>query len=225
MPGVRQADGWLAAHARQRTMDAAGRPVVPSEILYGPAPPALSTDDWAVLLQLARQAVVAAVDDLPCPQADVALLPGPLLAPAAAFVTLHVHGELRGCMGQLDWERPMWANVLAAGTIVPREDPRFMPVSTAELATIRIEVSVLAPPVELAGPSAFDVRTQGIIVERSGRRALLLPQVAGELGWDAPTTLDAVCRKAGLPADAWRRAGTRLLGFCASHASEPGFEG
>jgi len=198
---------------------------VPSQILHGPAAPVLYADDWSVLLQLARQAVVAAVAGQPCPRPDVALLSDALLAPAAAFVTLHERGELRGCMGQLDWGRPMWQNVLAAGTIVPREDPRFMPVSGAELPVIRIEVSVLAPPVELPDASAFDVQTQGIIVERSGRRALLLPQVAEELGWDAPTTLDAVCRKAGLAVDAWRKAGTRLFGFCAARAAEPGFGG
>jgi AMMECR1 domain-containing protein len=89
-----------------------------------------------------------------------------------------------------------------------------MPVVESGLSAIRIEVSVLAPPVE---------RSQGIIVERSGRRALLLPQVAEELGWDEATTLEAVCRKAGLPGDAWRRAGTRLFGFRAVHVAEPGF--
>jgi hypothetical protein len=60
-------------------------------------------------------------------------------------VTLHEHGELRGCMGQLDWDRSMWANVMAAGTIVPREDPRFMPVSVSELPAIRLDISVLGP--------------------------------------------------------------------------------
>jgi hypothetical protein len=73
-------------------------------------------------------------------------------------------------MGNLEFERPLWRNVLIAGTIVPLEDPRFMPVVESELSAIRIEVSVLAPPVELPGPEAFDARSQGIIVERSGRR-------------------------------------------------------
>jgi AmmeMemoRadiSam system protein A len=128
-------------------------------------------------------------------------------------------------MGTLEFDRPLWQNVVTAGTIAPREDPRFLPVEEAELARIRLEVSVLAPPVELPGPEAFDAGSQGIIVERSGRRALLLPQVAEEYGWDEATTLDAVCRKAGLPGDAWRWPGTRLLGFRAVHVAEPGFAG
>jgi len=199
--------------------------MVPSRVVPAPPVPELDAADFSCLLELARRAVEAAVAGRTCPQPDPGTLPPATLAPAAAFVTLHEHGELRGCMGQLDWERPMWANVMAAGTIVPREDPRFMPVSVSELPAIRLEISVLGPPVELPGPADFDVGAHGIIVERSGRRALLLPQVAGELGWDAETTLDAVCRKAGLPGEAWRQRGTRLLAFRAVHESEPGFEG
>jgi len=199
--------------------------MVPSGAALAPPVPELGVTDFSWLLQLARRAVEATVGGRPCPWPDPGSLPPAILAPAAAFVTLHEHGELRGCMGQLDWDRAMWANVMAAGTIVPREDPRFMPVSSSELPAIRLEISVLGPPVELRGPEDFDVRAHGIIVERSGRRALLLPQVAGELGWDAETTLDAVCRKAGLSGDAWRHEGTRLLAFRAVHESEPGFQG
>ncbi len=197
--------------------------MVPSRIALAPPVPELGAADFSSLLRLARLAVEAAVAGHPCTLPDAGSLPPAILAPAAAFVTLHERGELRGCMGQLDWARPMWVNVMAAGTIAPREDPRFMPVSSVELDAIRLEISVLGPPVELRGPADFDVRAHGIIVERSGRRALLLPQVAGELGWDAETTLDAVCRKAGLSGDAWRHEGTRLMAFRAVHESEPGF--
>ena len=198
---------------------------MPSEAFDAPAAPVMDPAATTAVLRLARDAVVAAVGRRPPPVVDPATLPPLLLAPAAAFVTLHERGELRGCMGNLEFDRPLWRNVLTAGTIVPLQDPRFMPVSDAELPAIRIEVSVLAPPVELPGPEAFDVGSQGIIVERSGRRALLLPQVAEEYGWDEAATLDAVCRKAGLPGDAWRRAGTRLFGFRAVHVAEPGFAG
>ncbi|HEY5496685.1 MAG TPA: AmmeMemoRadiSam system protein A [Candidatus Limnocylindrales bacterium] len=196
---------------------------MPSEVVNAPAAPELDEDAAAALLRLARDAVVAATRGRPAPVVDQASLPPVLLKPAAAFVTLHERGELRGCLGNLEFDRPLWRNVLIAGAIVPLEDPRFVPVIESELPAIRIEVSVLAPPVELPGPEAFDARSQGIIVKRSGRRALLLPQVAEEFGWDAATTLEAVCRKAGLASDAWRRAGTRLFGFRAVHVAEPGF--
>ncbi|MGC8633273.1 MAG: AmmeMemoRadiSam system protein A [Candidatus Limnocylindrales bacterium] len=190
-----------------------------------PAAPELDRETTTAVLRLARAAVAAAVRREPPPDVDPRALPPVLLTPAAAFVTLHEGGELRGCMGTLEFDRPLWQNVLTAGTIVPREDPRFMPVTEAEFPGIRLEVSVLAPPVELPGPEAFDAGSQGIIVERAGRRALLLPQVAEEYGWDEATTLEAVCRKAGLPGDAWRWPGTRLFGFRAVHVAEPGFAG
>ena len=82
-----------------------------------------------------------------------------------------------------------------------------------ELAAIELEVSVLDPPVELPDPSGFVAGRHGIVVERGMRRALLLPQVATEQGWDEVQMLEAVCRKANLPADAWRDASTRLSVF------------
>ncbi len=142
-----------------------------SEIVNAPAAPVLDADATAALLRLARAAVVAAIHGRPAPVVDRASRPPVLLEPAAAFVTLHERDELRGCLGNLEFDRPLWKNVLIAGAIVPLEDPRFLPVVESELPKIRIEVSVLAPPVALPGHEAFDARSQGIIVERSGRRA------------------------------------------------------
>jgi uncharacterized protein len=67
--------------------------------------------------------------------------------------------------------------------------------------------------VDLPSPSGFVAGRHGIVVERGGHRALLLPQVATEMGWDETQMLEAVCRKANLHADAWREASTRLLVF------------
>ncbi len=196
---------------------------MPTEAVNAPAAPELDADATAALLRLARAAVVAAIRGRPVPVVRPGL---PASRPARACRRLrHAPPTRRAArlLGNLEFDRPLWRNVLIAGSIVPLDDPRFMPVVESELPAIRIEVSVLAPPVQLPGPEAFDARSQGIIVERSGRRALLLPQVAEEFGWDEATTLAAVCRKAGLADDAWRRAGTRLLGFRAVHVAESGF--
>ena len=190
-----------------------------------PAPPTLAEEDEAELLALARAAVEATVRRGPLPRPSPDRLSPALLGPAAAFVTLHEGGELRGCMGRLDPGTPLWENVLLAGAMAAASDPRFEPVAEFELDRIRLEVSVLGATVELPAPSAFEARRHGIIVERGGRRALLLPQVAAELGWDEATTLDAVCQKAGLPRDAWRHEGTRLYAFLATPIAEPGFRG
>jgi AmmeMemoRadiSam system protein A len=145
-----------------------------------------------------------------------------LVEPSAAFVTLRQHGALRGCIGLMRFEVPLWVNVRDAAVAAALHDPRFLPVSEADVPSLEIEVSVLEPPVLLPDPAGFEAGRHGIVVERGGCRALLLPQVATEMGWGASQMLDAVCRKAGLAGDAWRHEGTRLLVFESRCFSEGG---
>jgi len=137
--------------------------------------------------------------------------------PAAAFVTIREHGELRGCIGLLRFEVPLWINVREAAVAAALNDPRFFPVEERELPALELEVSVLEPPVEIADASGFQAGRHGIVVERGLRRALLLPQVAAEMGWSSEQMLDAVCGKAGLAGDAWHDRETRLFVFEASY--------
>ena len=178
---------------------------------------ALGAGERRVLLDIAHRAVEAAAHRVAPPDVDGALLPEALRDPHAAFVTLTRRGELRGCIGTLDFVRPLWASVLGAARAAALDDPRFPPLEAAELAEVRLEISVLDPPVKLTDPATFDPATQGIIVERGWARGLLLPQVAAERGWDGPTTLRAACRKAGLPATAWRDPQTSLEVFASFH--------
>jgi AmmeMemoRadiSam system protein A len=138
-----------------------------------------------------------------------------LRAPHGVFVTLRKQGELRGCIGKMDFERPLWTNALDAAIDSALEDPRFEPVAPEELGELAMEISILNPPEELSDPGKFDVSRHGIIVERGWRHALLLPKVAQEWGWDATKTLEMVCEKAGLPSDAWRDPAARLQVFTA----------
>ena len=173
----------------------------------------LSQSDRQQLLALARAAVEAAARRDPKPALDPAALTPGLLAPAAAFVTIHEHGELRGCIGMMRFDVPLWENVREAAAAAALDDPRFLPIAESELPALELEVSVLDPLVELRDPAEFVAGRHGIVVERDGRRALLLPQVAAEMGWDAEQMLEAVCHKAHLPGQAWRDAATRLYVF------------
>ena len=172
------------------------------------------------LLDLARAAVAAAVDGRPAPVPDPRGYPEMAVA-ADVFVTLTANDDLRGCMGTLGADMPVGAAAVRAAGMAATRDPRFRPVAARELGGLRIEVSVLGPPRPLADPAAFVPGRDGIVVEARGRRALLLPQVAIEMGWGATEMLDAVCAKAGLPADAWRDPATRLLVFEVERASGP----
>jgi AmmeMemoRadiSam system protein A len=164
------------------------------------------------LLDLARAAAVAAVGGRPAPVADPRLHPE-MAAPADAFVTLTAADHLRGCMGTLGADMPVGEAVVRAAGMAATRDPRFRPVDADELDRLRIEVSVLGPPRSLGDPEDFVPGRHGIVVEARGRRALLLPQVATEMGWGTTEMLDAVCEKAGLRADAWHDHGTRLSVF------------
>ena len=189
----------------------------------------LEESDRKRLLDLARAVVEATATRGPRPALEQGDLTPGLLAPAAAFVTLREGGQLRGCIGMMRYEMPLWINVRDSAIAAARDDPRFLPVATSELPEIDLEISVLEPPAQIPDARQFVVGRHGIVVERGGCRALLLPQVASEMGWGAEQMLEAVCRKAGLPGDAWRDRSTRLYvfeSFCfgAAHEGE-GAEG
>jgi len=136
-----------------------------------------------------------------------------LLRPGAAFVTLRREGELRGCIGQILPTGPLWESVRENAVAAAVRDPRFPPVREEELSGLDLEVSVLTEPRPVASPEAFEPGRHGVILELHGRRALFLPQVAPEQGWDRAQTLAALCRKAGLPAGAWRDPAAKLFVF------------
>ena len=135
---------------------------------------------------------------------------------SGAFVTLKKHGELRGCIGTLECRRGLAEEVARVAVSAALEDPRFSPVSPAELDDLDVEVSVLGPlePIDPADPSAIEIGRHGLVVELGARRGLLLPQVATEWQMDRDTFLAHTCAKAGLPADCWRR-GAKVYRFAA----------
>lgn len=183
--------------------------------------PPLDRHEQEKLLQWVRATIVAVVRSEPPMEIPDAELSERLRAPHGVFVTLKKGGELRGCIGKMDFERPLWSNALTAAVASALEDPRFPPVKPPELGEILIEISILNPPEDLPRPEMFDVTRHGIIVEKGWRHALLLPKVAPEQGWDATKTLEMVCWKAGLPADAWRDPSARLQVFTAFDFGEP----
>jgi AmmeMemoRadiSam system protein A len=142
-----------------------------------------------------------------------------LEAVRGAFVTLrHRSGELRGCIGRVEPTLPLWRTVMECAFASATRDPRFEALSAAELAFHRIEISVLTAP-EPIPPASVEPGRHGLLVSHGASEGLLLPQVASENDWDRDTLLGMVCRKAGLPQDAWRK-GARLCAFEAEVFSE-----
>lgn len=177
----------------------------------------LCSDDRRALLELARRAIAEAVShgrllNLPAPA-------GALAEPSGAFVTLHHRDRLRGCIGQLSRSAPLANAVVHCAIGAALEDPRFRPVCAEEVAELEIEISILSPlePIE---PQAVEVGRHGLVVARSDRRGVLLPQVATEHGWTRERFLEEACAKAGLEPDAWKDPATHLLAFTAEVFSE-----
>lgn len=172
-------------------------------------PNLLPAADQQRLLALARHAMEARVlrQTPPTPVRG-----GALEAPHGAFVTIHWRGELRGCLGRISVDAPLAETILDLAGSVCDSDPRFDPVTPAELGDIEIEISVLTPEREVQSVAEIEIGRHGVIVEHKGRRGLLLPQVAPEHGWDQETLVAHACLKAALPRDAWRR-GARILVF------------
>jgi AmmeMemoRadiSam system protein A len=139
---------------------------------------------------------------------------GGLPAASGAFVTITRGGQLRGCIGTLQCLRALPEEVRRVAVGAAREDPRFPPLTAAELDDLEIEVSILGPleSIDPIDPAAFEIGRHGLVAEQGSRRGLLLPQVATEQRWDRETFLSQTCVKAGLPHDAWR-GGARVFRF------------
>jgi AmmeMemoRadiSam system protein A len=125
-----------------------------------------------------------------------------------AFVSLKKEGELRSCMGTMSDEMPLATAVEQATNLAATEDPRFPPISASELFELDMEIWLLWGMQRVAQRGvdrlhAVEIGRHGVQIARGGNRGLLLPGVALDYEMDAQTFWEAVCRKAGLPTDAW----------------------
>ncbi len=138
-----------------------------------------------------------------------------------AFVTLHEHGELRGCIGNLQSDQPLYLTIRDMAVEAAVDDPRFNPVTIGELGNIELEISVLSPLKRVFSADHIQMGRHGVLVRRGGYGGVYLPQVATETGWSRDEFLSSLCaHKAGLPADAWKDPSTELYTFEALVFSE-----
>jgi AmmeMemoRadiSam system protein A len=175
-------------------------------------PESLSAQARADLLSLARRTLEAHFRQESPPRlaSDRAETFG---EPRGLFVTLHREGALRGCIGTLAPTGDLTRVVSEFALRAAFEDPRFPPLEAGELAQCAIEISVLTSPQPVASPEEIEIGRDGLILEAGGHRGLLLPQVATEWRFDRTRFLEEVSKKAGLPADGWRRPDARLWVF------------
>ncbi len=174
-----------------------------------------SAEEREYLLKLAHQAIEAALQGQ---EVDTAPPSDHLAEKRGAFTTLHLHGQLRGCVGYVYPVRTLARTVAETAVAAALHDTRFLPLTPEEAREIDVEISVLSPlkPTE---PDDVEVGKHGLVITLGARRGLLLPQVPLEYGWDREAFLAETCHKAGLPGDAWQHGAT-LEAFTAEVFSE-----
>jgi len=144
-----------------------------------------------------------------------------LLKEMGAFVTLHEHGDLRGCIGNLIGSQPLYLTVRDMAVEAATRDPRFPAVELNELKDIGIEISALSPLERIDSADKIQLGIHGVLVRRGFRSGVFLPQVATETGWSKEEFLSNLCsHKAGLSPDAWKDKSTEIYIFTAEVFSE-----
>lgn len=182
-------------------------------------------DERKFLLDLARKTVVSATSGGELPSVDAAGLAEILRGARACFVTLTKNKELRGCIGSIFPEEPLYQAVISRARAAALEDPRFPPVASEELKDIEVEVSVLTIPRSLEFKSPEDLLQKlrpgvdGVVLRMGMRQATFLPQVWEQLT-DKVEFLNRLAEKAGLNASAWKEPGTSVLVYQAEAFKE-----
>ena len=193
----------------------------------------LTEADKKQLLILARQSIIYYLENRQAPQPtdlDVTISPA-MKSPRAAFVTLKKLAiienpesqtedanqepkkkpRLRGCIGDIFPQRPLYRSVFINALNAAFKDRRFPPLAKNELKDIVIEISALTAPKPIASPEKIRIGIDGVVLRKDGRSAVFLPQVAPEQGWDLEQMLTQLSLKAKLPADAWKQGASFLV--------------
>jgi AmmeMemoRadiSam system protein A len=177
---------------------------------HSPSPdtPPLESGEHRLLLALARESIAHGLAHGRALAVDPTDYAPQLQAQRAAFVTLHEHGQLRGCIGHLEAVQPLVRDVVENAFAAAFRDPRFPPVTAGELEALHIEISVLTIPQPMQFASEADLLAQiepgrdGLILEEGRARGTFLPSV-----WASLPQPEAFLRhlklKAGLPQDYW----------------------
>ena len=182
------------------------------EIEHQANAPELTDEDKRQLLTLARKTMVYIMQNRRVPAASElgVAIDDAMKCPRAAFVTLKKNSRLRGCIGDIFPQRPLYKSVILNAIHACINDKRFPAVTEAECNDITIEISALTAPEPIASPDEIRIGVDGVVLNKDGRSAVFLPQVAPEQGWDVNQMLRQLSLKAGLSEDAWKEGASFL---------------
>ncbi len=156
------------------------------------------------LLHVARAAIAEELGFL----SDNLPRPAWMEEPGATFVTLTLHGRLRGCIGSLEATQPLIDDVRQNAVAAAFRDPRFAPLTLDEFAEVIIDVALLSKPELIRFSSEADAASQlnpgldGVTLEYGGNRASFLPHAWADSP-DPQVFLALLKEQAGLADDFW----------------------
>jgi AmmeMemoRadiSam system protein B/AmmeMemoRadiSam system protein A len=162
----------------------------------------LTEEEKGKLLEIARKTISEYVRNKKI--SDFKIEDETLKTNCGAFVTLKKGETLRGCIGHIIGDKPLFLIVRDMAIAAATQDYRFPPVTPSEVDNLEIEISVLTPMQKVNNTDEIKVGRDGLMIKRGYMSGLLLPQVPVEQGWDKATFLEHLCYKAGLPAGAWK---------------------
>jgi AmmeMemoRadiSam system protein A len=186
----------------------------------------LTGEERQFLLRIAREAIVCAAAGQTLPELELSSLTARLKEQGAAFVTLTIHDQLRGCIGALQASQPLALDVQEHAVAAATEDYRFPPVRQDEVDQLVIEISRLSPSHKLAYADAGDLLKKlrpgvdGVVLRRGFQRATFLPQVWANIP-DPADFLTQLCFKMGASGDLWRREHLQVLTYQVEEFKEP----
>ena len=168
----------------------------------------LSDNDKKKLKEIALNSIKDSLDGKSVSVSISPMQEYPMLSKkCGAFVSLHKHGHLRGCIGHFGEDTPLYEIVAEMARAAAFEDPRFMPVSREELDAIDIEISVLTPMRRIQSLDEFELHRHGIYIRKGYRSGTFLPQVADEANWTKEEFVGHCSQdKAGLGWNGWKDA-------------------
>ena len=168
----------------------------------------IGSNDKKFLLETARQTIERREKKIWLSKEQVENLSYDMKVKKGGFVTLTINGNLRGCIGYILPMYPLYHTVIDNAYNAAYSDPRFPPVTKAEMEKLHIEISVLSVPEKLEYTSSQDLLEKlqplkdGVILKKGFYSSTFLPQVWEQLP-DKKEFLQHLCMKAGLGPDEW----------------------
>ena len=171
----------------------------------------LSPNDKKYLLQLARRTLQKYYQQEDILHLNTESLPQSLKQKRGVFVTLTMNGHLRGCIGNILPQKPIYQAVMDNALASAIYDPRFPAVTKTEFPKLKIEISILSPLKKLPRFKTkqqllnyLEANKPGLLIKKDNKEATFLPQVWEELP-NPEDFLRALCQKAGLDSNEWQK--------------------